>query len=180
MNLATSLSLPLILAALAACGGSPADPAAEASGTLEEVDCYLAVQIDGTDYRTTTRIDESGIKFASRLDAVLMSGAAGHPGGVPEISMGITTGSRRTGAFEIVRNPNKLREGKDLATLTLGIAATEGNYTGLQGTLNVQTLETEESETSYRIRRLTATFNGTFRDEQNEEHALSGELDFGE
>lgn len=183
------LPLALFLASMVACGGSESGGAGagDADGVgatetsdapVEEVESILTVHAGGEDHPSAGRVRESGVKGGEKLHAVLMGDSNGSPTGEPSVTMGLTTGKRRTGTFELVFNPNKLREGKDLATVTCMYAGGGGTMTGLSGSLEIDTLETEPSGKAYRILRLVGSFEGKFRKQDGGEEEVSGSFDY--
>ena len=157
----------LVLSALTACG-NPADASGSsgAGSSGSSTTSTLRVIVNGHETVSSARVRESGIKFGDRLDAVLIADSYQDPSGLPELSMTVIAGARRTGDFEIVFNQNKIaREGgSDLAIVSLQVGG-EDPLAGMSGTLHVDTLDTNTSGANHSIVRLTGSFEGSFRPE---------------
>lgn len=184
LNSLTRTASLIVLSALTACG-DPSDASGGSDSTTagspgSSATSTLRVTVDGTETVSTARVRESGVKFGTRLDAVLIADSYQDPSGLPEISMTVIAGARRTGDFEIVYNQNKIaREGgSELAIVSFEVGG-EDRLAGISGTLHVDTLDTDTSGTNYSIVRLTGTFEGSFRVQgEPDEVPVQGAFDY--
>ena len=189
MQTSFTVLLTLFLATLTACGGSSDgsanDESSNSTTALSQhepanAESFLSVTIDGSLSRSQSRVKESGVKFGDRLDAVLIADSFDDPSGLPELSISIITPSRKTGTFEIVFNQNKINraEGKDIAIVQFSTGSEDTRMQGLNGTLNISTLETTPQAGNYRIIRLVGSFEGSFRTTNDGDKPVQGSFDF--